>query len=118
MNQGRKKTDGNPGPNTTILGTRLDPYTLGQLVALYEHKVFTMGAIWQINSFDQDGVQIGKSLAASIENDLSLAEDFQTMTPLRNHFYPFTSNGEGYSLKEMRMMLFLNYLRNCFFSYF
>ena len=45
-------------------------------MALYEHKVFTMGAIWHINSFDQDGVQIGKSLAASIENDLSLAEDF------------------------------------------
>jgi len=72
---GEKKSDGNR-PSTTILGTRLDPYTLGQLVALYEHKVFTMGAIWQINSFDQDGVQIGKSLAASIENDLSLAEDF------------------------------------------
>jgi len=72
---GDKKSDGNR-PSTTILGTRLDPYTLGQLVALYEHKVFTMGAIWQINSFDQEGVQIGKSLAASIENDLSLAEDF------------------------------------------
>ena len=54
---GEKRSDGNR-PSTTILGTRLDPYTLGQLVALYEHKVFTMGAIWQINSFDQEGVQM------------------------------------------------------------
>ena len=46
VNQG-EKSDGNR-PSTTILGTRLDPYTLGQLVALYEHKVFTMGAIWQL----------------------------------------------------------------------
>ena len=45
------------------------------LVALYEHKVFTMGAIWQINSFDQEGVQIGKILAANIGNDLSLNGD-------------------------------------------
>ena len=65
----------NPSP-TNAVSVSLCTYTLGQLVALYEHKVFTMGAIWQINSFDQDGVQIGKSLAASIENDLSLAEDF------------------------------------------
>ena len=71
---GELKSDGNR-PSTTILGTRLDPYTLGQLVALYEHKVFTMGAIWQINSFDQEGVQIGKILAANIGNDLSLNGD-------------------------------------------
>ena len=70
----RLKSDGNR-PSTTILSTRLDPYTLGQLVALYEHKVFTMGAIWQINSFDQEGVQIGKILAANIGNDLSLNVD-------------------------------------------
>ena len=71
---GELKSDGNR-PSTTILSTRLDPYTLGQLVALYEHKVFTMGAIWQINSFDQEGVQIGKILAANIGNDLSLNGD-------------------------------------------
>ena len=50
-------------PTNTILADRLTPYTLGQLVALYEHKVFTMGAIWNINSFDQWGVELGKKLA-------------------------------------------------------
>ncbi|MFI5054709.1 MAG: glucose-6-phosphate isomerase, partial [Acidimicrobiia bacterium] len=50
-------------PTTTILVDRLTPFTLGQLVALYEHKVFTMGTIWGINSFDQWGVELGKKLA-------------------------------------------------------
>ena len=63
-------SDGNR-PSTTILGNRLDPFALGQLVALYEHKVFTMGVLWQINSFDQWGVQLGKSLAEIITKDLT-----------------------------------------------
>jgi glucose-6-phosphate isomerase len=50
-------------PSTTLLLPRLDPYTLGQLIALYEHKVFVLGAIWNINSFDQWGVEYGKQLA-------------------------------------------------------
>ena len=50
-------------PSTTILHRQLDPFALGRLIALYEHKVFTMGAIWGINSFDQFGVELGKSLA-------------------------------------------------------
>jgi glucose-6-phosphate isomerase len=50
-------------PSTTLLLPRLDPYTLGQLVALYEHKVFTLGVLWHINSFDQWGVEYGKQLA-------------------------------------------------------
>jgi glucose-6-phosphate isomerase len=50
-------------PSTTLLLPRLDPYTLGQLVALYEHKVFTLGILWHINSFDQWGVEYGKQLA-------------------------------------------------------
>ncbi len=62
-------SDGNR-PNTTVLGTHLDPFTLGQLIALYEHKVFTMGVLWRINSFDQWGVQFGKLLAETISNDL------------------------------------------------
>jgi glucose-6-phosphate isomerase len=53
-------------PTSTILVDRLSPYTLGQLVALYEHKVFTMGTIWGINSFDQWGVELGKKLATAI----------------------------------------------------
>ncbi len=53
-------------PTTTILADRLTPSVLGQLIALYEHKVFTQGAIWDVNSFDQWGVELGKSLAQAI----------------------------------------------------
>jgi glucose-6-phosphate isomerase len=57
-------------PTTTILAPALTPSVLGQLVALYEHKVFTQGAIWNINSFDQWGVELGKVLAKRIEPEL------------------------------------------------
>ena len=50
-------------PSNTILAERLTPETLGSLVALYEHSVFTQGAIWGIDSFDQWGVELGKALA-------------------------------------------------------
>lgn len=53
-------------PSNTILATELTPHTLGQLVALYEHKVFTQGAVWGIDSFDQWGVELGKQLALDI----------------------------------------------------
>jgi glucose-6-phosphate isomerase len=53
-------------PSTTILAPRLTPETLGKLLALYEHSVFTQGTIWQINSFDQFGVELGKKLAQEI----------------------------------------------------
>ena len=57
-------------PSNTILAERLDPHTLGTLVALYEHSVFTQGAIWGIDSFDQWGVELGKVLAAAIIPEL------------------------------------------------
>ncbi|MEO6798089.1 MAG: glucose-6-phosphate isomerase [Candidatus Dormibacter sp.] len=60
-------------PSTTILATKLTPYTLGQLVAIYEHKVFTQGTIWNINSFDQWGVELGKVLAKKIIPELEAA---------------------------------------------
>ena len=50
-------------PSNTILYRKLDPYTLGSLIALYEHKVFVQGILWNINSFDQWGVELGKKLA-------------------------------------------------------
>jgi len=62
-------------PTTTLLAERLDPETLGKLVALYEHSVFTQGTIWQINSFDQWGVELGKALATRIIPELSAAGD-------------------------------------------
>jgi len=57
-------------PSNTILAERLDPETLGKLVALYEHSVFVQGAIWDINSFDQWGVELGKVLAKRIADEL------------------------------------------------
>lgn len=50
-------------PNSVLLGNRLDPYTLGAILAYYEHKVAFQGFIWNVNSFDQEGVQLGKVLA-------------------------------------------------------
>jgi glucose-6-phosphate isomerase len=58
-------------PTTTILATALTPSVLGQLIALYEHKVFVQGAIWNIDSFDQWGVELGKVLAKRVEPALT-----------------------------------------------
>jgi glucose-6-phosphate isomerase len=78
-------------PTSTILAERLTPYTLGQLVALYEHKVFTMGTIWNINSFDQWGVELGKKLALAIvpqlegDDDGDMAHDSSTNALIRRY---------------------------------
>lgn len=57
-------------PSNVIMADKLDPHTLGTLVALYEHSVFTQGAVWGINSFDQWGVELGKQLAQHIIPEL------------------------------------------------
>ena len=62
-------------PSNTILAERLTPETLGRLVALYEHAVFTQGAIWNINSFDQWGVELGKALAQAIIPELQAPDN-------------------------------------------
>lgn len=78
-------------PTTTILADRLDPATLGKLVALYEHSVFTQGVIWDIDSFDQWGVELGKVLAQRIIPELSasaappLNHDSSTNTLIRKY---------------------------------
>ena len=61
-------------PTSTILAPELTPWVLGQLTALYEHKVFTQGAIWGINSFDQWGVELGKVLATRIAAELAAGD--------------------------------------------
>jgi glucose-6-phosphate isomerase len=61
-------------PTNVILAPELSPSVLGQLIALYEHKVFTQGAIWGINSFDQWGVELGKALAGRIAPELTAGE--------------------------------------------
>src|SRR3569833_1774201 len=62
-------------PTNTILANELTPAVLGQLIALYEHKVFVQGAIWGINSFDQWGVELGKVLAKNLEPRLTGAAE-------------------------------------------
>jgi len=76
-------------PSNTLFADELDPFTLGALIALYEHKVFTQGVIWGINSFDQWGVELGKVLAkkiaAEIATDSSLAHDSSTNSLIRKY---------------------------------
>ena len=78
-------------PSNMILLERLTPEALGKLVALYEHSVFTQGAIWQIDSFDQWGVELGKVLAGRIIPELEakaepqLAHDSSTNALIRRY---------------------------------
>ena len=65
-----EKTFPGDRPTNTFLFDRLDPRTLGKLTALYEHKIFTQGVIWRVNSFDQFGVELGKRLALAILPEL------------------------------------------------
>jgi glucose-6-phosphate isomerase len=78
-------------PTNVLLAEKLTPYTLGTLVALYEHSVFTQGAIWGIDSFDQWGVELGKVLAVAIAPELEsaaepeLSHDSSTNTLIRRY---------------------------------
>jgi glucose-6-phosphate isomerase len=86
-------------PSNTLLLERLTPGALGRLVALYEHSVFTQGALWQIDSFDQWGVELGKVLAKRIVPELRagsealLAHDSSTNTLIRRLRHPRAANG-------------------------
>jgi glucose-6-phosphate isomerase len=85
-----KEFEGNR-PTTTILADRLTPRTLGALIALYEHAVFTQGVIWNVDSFDQWGVELGKVLATRIVPELTaqdetpLAHDASTNALIRRY---------------------------------
>jgi len=78
-------------PTNSILAPKLTPSVLGQLVGLYEHKVFTQGVVWDVNSFDQWGVELGKALADRIVAELqapadaALAHDSSTDTLIRQY---------------------------------
>jgi glucose-6-phosphate isomerase len=97
-------------PTNSIMAPRLDPETLGRLIALYEHKIFVQGIVWQINSFDQWGVELGKVLAKRILPELEspgepkLSHDsstnqlirwFREKSETRNTKYETNSNIEG-----------------------
>jgi len=66
-------------PTNSIIVKQITPYTLGQLIALYEHKIFVQGVLWNIFSFDQWGVELGKQLANQILPEL------QDATPVQSH---------------------------------
>jgi glucose-6-phosphate isomerase len=89
-------------PSTTILVDQLTPFSLGTLVALYEHSVFTQGAIWGIDSFDQWGVELGKVLAQRIIGELAgapdsgtAAHDGSTQALIRRYREQRRTNGES-----------------------
>ena len=64
-----KEFEGNR-PTNSIIFQSLDPKSLGILIAMYEHKIFVQGIVWNINSFDQMGVELGKQLAKTIQAEL------------------------------------------------
>jgi glucose-6-phosphate isomerase len=68
-------------PSTTILLKRLDPRSLGMLIALYEHKTFVQGIVWGIQSFDQWGVELGKQLAGRVSAALGAGKDDKSLDP-------------------------------------
>ncbi len=87
--------DGNR-PSNSILFKQLTPYTLGSLLALYEHKIFVQGIIWNVFSFDQWGVELGKALAIKILPELNTSEDIlshdSSTNGLINYFKRLKSN--------------------------
>jgi glucose-6-phosphate isomerase len=87
-------------PSNTIVAAQLTPEALGKLVAFYEHMVFTQGAIWNIDSFDQWGVELGKALAKRITVELQkptdppLQHDASTNTLIRRYRHSRTKGHE------------------------
>jgi len=77
-------------PTNSLLLKKITPFTLGQLIALYEHKIFVQGIIWNIFSFDQWGVELGKQLANRIlpelENDVVVSNHDSSTNGLINAF--------------------------------
>lgn len=71
-------------PSSTILLDQLTPYSFGQLIALYEHKVFTQSVIWNINPFDQWGVELGKQMATTLIEPLTQQQDVGQFDPSTN----------------------------------
>ena len=82
-------------PTNSILVKKVTPFALGELIAMYEHKIFTQGIIWNIYSFDQWGVELGKKLANALLPQLESAEEIE------NH--DSSTNGLINTFKKMRI---------------
>jgi glucose-6-phosphate isomerase len=84
------KYDGERSSNLILLN-HLDPYHFGMLLSLYEHKVFSQGVLWNINCFDQPGVELGKVMARNLENSKKSDSASATFaTDLFEHFVPLS----------------------------
>jgi len=94
-------------PTNTLLLDQIDPFTLGSLIALYEHKVFVQGVVWDINSFDQWGVELGKQLAKVILPELNSPESVQahdaSTNSLINHYREAKRNGSVRDSSQLSM---------------
>jgi glucose-6-phosphate isomerase len=90
-------------PTSTLLFDTLNPKTLGSIIALYEHKIFVQGVIWNINSFDQWGVELGKQLATNILHELNDLDEVTThdssTNELINHYKRRRPNRKGRYVK-------------------
>jgi glucose-6-phosphate isomerase len=84
-------------PTNSILYRKLTPHTLGRLIALYEHKVFAQGVIWNINSYDQWGVELGKQLAKAILPELATGEPIESHDSSTNGLIHFVKAHRGNS---------------------
>ena len=76
-------------PTSSIMVDQVDPFNLGTLIALYEHKIFVQGVIWNINSYDQWGVELGKELAQVIDPELVSDEAVTTHDSSTNFLINF-----------------------------
>jgi glucose-6-phosphate isomerase len=82
-------------PTNSIMFQKLTPRTLGSLIAMYEHKIFTQGVIWNINSFDQWGVELGKQLAKAILPELEGGAKVTSHDPSTNGLINFYKERRG-----------------------
>ena len=94
-------------PTNTLLLDQLDPFTLGALIAMYEHKVFVQGVVWDINSFDQWGVELGKQLAKVILPELTAGEAVEShdasTNALINRYRQSKADGAGSTSPQLSM---------------
>jgi len=82
-------------PTNSIMVDRINPFTLGAVIAMYEHKIFAQGVIWDINSYDQWGVELGKQLAKAIEPELAGSGEVSSHDSSTNNLINFIKQRRG-----------------------
>ena len=97
-------------PSNTLLMDKLTPDTLGALIALYEHRTFVQGAIWDINSFDQWGVELGKSLGNDVLARIGAEQDATALDASSNGLINLYRQGKIWSNKKPAIAGFFYYI--------